>query len=47
MVREITSVSNPFSRAVDFWVDIILQGYITEVVVETITSNSEAEIKNL
>ena len=34
LVREITSVSNSISRAVDFWVDNILQGYITEFVVD-------------
>ena len=44
LVREITSVSNPISRVVYFWVDDIFQGYITEFVVETITSYSEAEI---
>ena len=45
LIRELTIVSNPISRAVDFWVDSILQGYITEFAVETITSYSEAEIK--
>ena len=44
LIHEITSVSNPISRAVDFWVDSILQGYITEFIVETITSYSEDEI---
>ena len=44
MVHEITSVSNTISKDVDFWVDSILQGYITNFVVETITSYSEAEI---
>ena len=43
LVCEITSVSKPISRAVDFWVDSILQGYITKFVVEIITSYSEAE----
>ena len=43
MVREITSVNNTISRAVDFWVDSVLQGYITEFAVETIISYSEAE----
>ena len=38
-----TSVRNNISRAVDFWVDSILQGYITEFVVEAITSYSDAE----
>ena len=44
MVHKVTSVSNTISRAVDFWVDNILKGYITEFVVEVITSYSEAEI---
>ena len=43
LVHEVTSVSNSISRAVDFWVDNILQGYITEFTVETITSYSDAE----
>ena len=43
MVQEITSVSNAISRAVDFWVDSILQGYITEFAIDTITSYSEAK----
>ena len=43
LVHEITSISNTISRAVDFWVDSILQGYITEFVVDTITSYSEAK----
>ena len=43
MVRKVTSVSNCSSRDVDFWVDSILQGYITEFIVEAITSYSEAE----
>ena len=29
----------------DFWVDSILEGYITEFVIDTITSYSEAEQK--
>ena len=45
LVREITSVSNTISRAVDFWVDNILQGYITEFGVEAINSYNEAKIK--
>ena len=43
LVHKITTVSNPIYRAIDFWVDGILQGYITEFAVETITSYSEAE----
>ena len=44
LVCEITNVSNPISRASDFWVGRILQGYITEFAIETITSYSEAKI---
>ena len=44
LIHELTSVSNPISRAIYFWVDSILQGYITEFAVETITSYSEAKI---
>ena len=43
LVHEITSVSNPISTVVDFWVDSILQGYITEFAVDTITSYSKAK----
>ena len=43
LVHEVTSVSNPISRAVDFCIDSILQGYITDFVVYTITSYSEVE----
>ena len=45
LVHEVTFVSNTVSRAIDFWVDSILQGYITEFLVESITSYSEAERK--
>ena len=44
VIHELASVSNPISRAIDFWVDGILQGYTTEFAVETITSYSEAKI---
>ena len=43
LVHEVTSISNAISRAVDFWVDNILQGYIIGFVVDTITSYSEDE----
>lgn len=33
------------SRDVDFWIDNILQGYITDFIVDTITSYSEEERK--
>ena len=34
---------NPISRAVDLWVDSILEGYITKFVVNTIMSYGEAK----
>ena len=43
LIEQLEEVSNPVSRDVDFWVDIILEGYINEFVVDTITSNSEVE----
>ena len=43
LVQEITSVSNVVSRAVDFWVDSILQGYIIDFAIYTITLYSEVE----
>ena len=43
MVHKVTSVSNTIYRAINFWVDSILQGYIIEFVIEAITSYSEAE----
>ena len=43
LIRESASVSNPISRAIDFWVDGILKGYITKFAVETITFYSEDE----
>ena len=43
LVHEVTSVSNAISRAFDFLVDNILQGYITKFAVDTITSYSAAK----
>ena len=34
-------VSNPISRDVDFWFNRILEGYITEIAIDTIRSYSE------
>ena len=45
LIEQLEGVNNPISRVVDFWIDIILEGYITEFVVDTITSYSEAERK--
>ena len=36
-------VSNLISRAIDFWIDSILEGYVTKFSVEAITSYSETE----
>ena len=33
--------SNPISRDADFWFDRILEGYITEIAIDTIRSYSE------
>ena len=43
MTQEVAQVSNPISRVVDFWIDSRLEGYVTDFVVEAITSYSEAE----
>ena len=43
LIHVLISVSNPISRVDDFWIDSILQGYVTEFAVEMITSYSEAE----
>ena len=43
LMYTLISVSIPISRAINFWVDSILQGYITEFEVEMITSYSEAK----
>ena len=37
LIERLKRINNPISRAMDFWVDSILEGYITEFVVETIT----------
>ena len=43
LIRRLESVNNPISRAVDFWVESILEGYITEMAVDSINSYSEVE----
>ena len=43
MIEQLKRVRNPMSRDVDFWIDNILEGYITEFFVDTITSHSEVE----
>ena len=41
LVQRLKNIRNLVLRVVDFWVDSMLEGYITEFVVETITSYSE------
>ena len=43
LIERLKRVRNPVSRAINFSMDIILQGYITEFVVDTITSYSDVE----
>ena len=43
LIERLKRVRNPMSRALDFWIDSILEGYIIEFVVDTITSDSEVE----
>ena len=43
LTQEVAQVSNPISRAGDFWTDSILEVYVTKFNVEETTSYSEAE----
>ena len=43
LTQEVAQVTNHISRSVDFWIDSILEGYVTELEVEAITSYSKAE----
>ena len=45
LIQWLKNVRNPISRAVNFWVDSILEGCITEIVVDIIKSYSEVERK--
>ena len=45
LIERLKRINNPISRVVDFWVDIIIEGYITDFVVDTIMSYSDAERK--
>ena len=42
-INRLKSVSNSISRAVDYWFDNILGGYITEIAVDTVKYYSTAE----
>ena len=45
LIQRLKSVSNLVSRIVDFWVDSILEGYVTEIAIDIITSYSDVEQK--
>ena len=45
MIERMEGIRNPVLRDVYFWIDSILEGYIIEFVVDTITSYNEAERK--
>ena len=47
MIEWLKRINNPISRVVDFWVDNIIEGYITDSIVNTITSYIEDEQKKL
>jgi len=43
LINRLKNVDNNISRAVDYWLDSILGGYITDFVVETLKSYIVAE----
>ena len=43
MIQQLKRTSNPISRAIDFWGDSILGGYIMEIAVDAIKPYSETE----
>ena len=43
LIQLMESLNNPIFRNVKFWFNIIFEGYITEIVVETIKKISEVE----
>ena len=43
LIHQMNIINNHISKAVVFWVDSILEEYIIEFYVDTITSQSEAE----
>ena len=45
MIEWLKIINNPISMAVELWVDSIIEGYITEFFVDTITSYNEAKRK--
>ena len=43
LIERLKRINKPISRVVEFWVDIIIEGYITKLVFDTITSYSESK----
>ena len=43
LIERLKRINNPISRVLYFWVDRIIEGYITNFVVDKIISYSEAE----
>ena len=43
LIQRLKSMRNPVSRAIYFWEYSILEGYVTEFVVDTINSYNEVE----
>jgi hypothetical protein len=46
LVRQLNFVSNPTTRAIDFWLDSILGGYVTKFAVDCIQSYNVMEKGN-
>ena len=43
LIHTVKSIDNPITRAVDFWLASVLEGFVTEFAVEQTKSFSEAE----
>ena len=43
LIQRLKKTNNPISRAVDFWLNSLLEGFITEFVVETLKAYNEAK----
>ena len=44
MIQRLKQTNNPISRAVDFWLNILLEGFVTEFVVDTLKAYNEAKM---
>ena len=43
LIQRLKQTNNPISGAVDFWLNILLEGFITEFAVDTLKAYGEAE----